>query len=144
MSRISILFESCTYHAVPFAQLSVNPAPCASKMVLLTPRSASAVRNWTLFLHLIHIIARVCLSPTVGSRSSFHSQSSQVLACCWLCSFASCRSALFFLLPGVPSLADSHEQWVLVSHPWLFSPYRACTVLCEALAPRPRGHHSRL
>ena len=37
-------------------------------MVLLTPRSASAVKNLTLFSHVIHIIARVCLSRHSSAR----------------------------------------------------------------------------
>ena len=101
---------------------------------MVTPRSASAVRNLDSFSPPdTHHCTCVPLSPFVGSRSSYRNQSSPVLACCWLCSFTSCKSALFFLGPWVLSLA----VFLLILGPI------ACTVLCEALAPRPRGHHSR-
>ena len=98
-------------------------------MVLLTPRSASAVKNLTLLVPPdTHHCTCVSLSPSVGSRSSCRSQSSPVLACYWLCSFTSCRSAApFFLGPWVPLLAVFHQ---LSSHPsrrsepWLHHPSR--------------------
>ena len=96
VSQISTLFQSCTCHGVPLAQLIVKPAALCVEDGLLTPRSTSAVRSLTLFFY---IIARVCRSPSVGSRSS------QILTCCCQCSFTSNRSDLFFMGPWVPSLA---------------------------------------
>ena len=66
-------------------------------------RCPSAVRNLTLFSHLIP------LSPSVASRFSCRSQSFPVLACSWLRSFTSCRSALLFLGPWVPSWVVSYQ-----------------------------------
>ena len=81
--------------------------PCASKMV--TPRSASAVRNLTLFPRLIHIIARVCHSRHSSARG--------------LPVAASLRKFLpavgYALIPAVGPLFSS---WVLGSHPWMFFP----------------------
>ena len=80
---------------------------------MVTPRSAPAVTNLdSFFPPETHHCTCVPLSPFVGSRSSYRNQSSPVLACCWLCSFSSSKPALFFLSPGVPSLAVSYRQYV--------------------------------
>ena len=78
-------------------------------MVLLTSRSASAVRNLTLFSHLIHIIARVCHSR--------HSSARGLPAAGSLCKFL--PAVGYALLPAVGPFFSS---WVLGSHPWLFFP----------------------
>ena len=79
-------------------------------MVLLTPRSASAVRNLTLFAHLMHIIARVCATLAIRRHAVFLPQ--PVFA-------SSCLLLALLFLPAVGSLFSS---WVLGSLLWLFFP----------------------
>ena len=90
---------------VPLAQLFVDPAPCASKMVLLTHRSDSAVRNLTLFPPDTH--HQTCATRHSSARG--------------LPTATSLRQFLPAVgYPLLPAVGPLFSPWVLGSLPWLF------------------------